>query len=115
MLPAVPDPPKISAFFDSLWIRRIFSQGKSARVRSIEPDMKELSDALLALDLMPEEVRHLACNPTVGERYHWSYIAALRLLRHGYPYDERAAVPGAIWRFIRSAASATGYVEAIHS
>jgi hypothetical protein len=69
MLPLFLDPRKISAFLDSLWIRRIFSQGESARARSIGADMKELSDALLALELMPEKVRHLACNPTAGERY----------------------------------------------
>jgi hypothetical protein len=48
--------------------------------------MKELSDALLALELMPEKVRHLACNPTAGERYQWSYTAALSLICYGYPF-----------------------------
>ena len=48
--------------------------------------MKELSDALLALELMPEKVRHLACNPTAGARYQWSYTAALSLIRYGYPF-----------------------------
>jgi hypothetical protein len=45
-----------------------------------------LAEALLALDLMPEEVRRLACNPTAGERYQWSYTAALSLIRYGYPF-----------------------------
>jgi hypothetical protein len=49
--------------------------------------MKKLSDALLALELMPEKVRHLACNPTAGERYQWSYAAALSLIRNGYPFQ----------------------------
>jgi hypothetical protein len=49
--------------------------------------MKELSDALLALELMPEKVRDLACNPTAGERYRWSYAAALSLIRCGYPFQ----------------------------
>lgn len=49
--------------------------------------MKELSDALLALELMPEKVRDLACNPTAGERYRWSYAAALSLMRCGYSFQ----------------------------
>jgi hypothetical protein len=49
--------------------------------------MKELSDALLALELMPEKARDLACNPTAGERYRWSYAAALSLIRCGYPFQ----------------------------
>jgi hypothetical protein len=48
--------------------------------------MKELSEALLTLELMPEKARHLACNPTAGERYHWSYTATLSLIRCGYPF-----------------------------
>lgn len=48
--------------------------------------MNELFDAKRALELMPEKVRHLACHPTAGERYQWSYTAALSLIRYGYPF-----------------------------
>jgi hypothetical protein len=44
-----------------------------------------LSEALLALELMPEQTRQFVCNPTVGERYQSSYTAALSLIRYGYP------------------------------
>lgn len=44
-----------------------------------------LSGAILALELMPEQVRQFVCNPIVGERYQWSYTAALQLIRYGYP------------------------------
>ena len=44
-----------------------------------------LSEAILALELMPEQVRQFVCNPIVGERYQWSYTAALQLIRYGYP------------------------------
>jgi hypothetical protein len=44
-----------------------------------------LNEALLALELMPQEVIDLVQNPTPGARYQWSYTAALHLLGYGYP------------------------------
>lgn len=35
--------------------------------------------------MMPEQTRQFVCNPIVGERYQWSYTAALSLIRYGYP------------------------------
>jgi hypothetical protein len=44
-----------------------------------------LSEAILALELMPEQTTHFVRNPIIGERYQWSYTAALMLIRYGYP------------------------------